>query len=110
MVVWLIVYEFQRHDKILIEFRSELGRSIMEVHGLVSGWGLSILSRLSSIVINVGCEEFNHITQGNTHQEGRNPEPEHGNSHWEVGDDGWDFVSDVEVLFVTDMIGSHLPD
>lgn len=82
----------------------------MEIHGLISGWGFGVLTRLSSIVVNVRGKELNHIAQSDADQEGWDPEPEHGDSHGEVGDDWWDFVPDVEIFFVIDMVGSHFPN
>ena len=55
-------------------------------------------------------EQLDHISQVHAHEEGWDPKPKHGDSHGEVGDDGWGFVSQVEVFFVVDVITSHFPD
>jgi hypothetical protein len=97
-------------EKIFMGVKSELGWSVVEVHSFVSGWRFCVLTGLSCVQIDVRGEELDHIAQIDAHQESWYPEPEHGDSHGEVGDDGWGFVSQVEVFFVVDVIGSHFPD
>ena len=55
-------------------------------------------------------EELYHIAQVYAHEEGGDPEPEHSDSHGEVGNQGWDLVSQVEIFFVVDVICGHLPN
>jgi hypothetical protein len=93
-----------------MDVKSELGWSVMEVHSFVSGWRFSVITGLSCVHVDVRGEELDHIAQIDTHQESGYPEPEHGDSHGEVGDDGWSFVPQVEVFFVVDVIGSHFPN
>lgn len=82
----------------------------MEVKGLISGGALSIITWLTGIQVNVRSEELDHITEVDTHQEGGYPEPEHGESHGQVGDERWGFISQVEVFFVVDVVCGHFPD
>ncbi len=102
--------KFSQIEKIFMDCKSELGRSVVEVHGLVSGGGFGVLTWLACIHVYVRSEQLNHISQIHAHEESGDPEPEHGDSHGEVGDDGWGFVSQVEVFFVVDVIAGHFPD
>ena len=97
-------------EKIFIGFKSELDWSVVEVHGLISGGGFGVVAWLTGIQVDVWGEKLDHVAQIHAHQESGDPEPEHGDSHGHVGDQRWGFVSQVEVFFVVDVIGSHLPD
>jgi hypothetical protein len=97
-------------EKIFMDCRSELGKSIVEVHGLVSCWAFGVVTRLACVGIYVRGEKLDHISQIKAYEQGGNPEPKHGDSHGKVCDDWWGFVSQVEVFFVVDVITSHFPN
>ena len=89
--------------------KSELYRSVVEIQCLVSCRWLGVFSRLSSVQVNMRSEKFYHIAQEHTHKQSRDPEPEHCNSHRQVGYQGRSFVPQIEVLFITDVVCCHFP-
>ena len=77
-------------------------------HRLVSIRWLCIISWLTGVLICMCNKKFYHVSEHEAYHKSRDQKPIHSNSHGKIDKNWMSFISNLNVLFVTDVIAAHL--
>lgn len=104
----LILFMLWKWMIYLLFNRSHLGDTVNKVKSLIMRRAFCWSWRPSRIEMFHLSINSQHVSVSETENDNSWHEPEEGQSLWEIGNEDRHFIFQVEVLFIVDMIWSHL--